>query len=75
MSVMGSTTCSRKPDPPSDVVICPSSAFINLKDYEIQELKSLSDNEFHAKMAELAEKYPNLKNAYGDLLECWNHYH
>lgn len=72
---MGSTTCSRKPDPPSDVVVCPSSAFIDEKEYEISKLESLSDNEFHKKMAELAKKYPELKGAYGDLRECWDHYH
>ena len=75
MSLMGSTTCSRKPDPPSEVVICPDSAFIKLEDYEIQELKTTDEKEFKLKMAELARKYPELKGAYTDLLGCWNYYH
>jgi len=56
-------------------VICPSSAFINEKDYELGPLVSKDDLEYHRKMAELLQKYPNLKNAYGDLRECWDHYH
>lgn len=56
-------------------MFCPSSAFIVEKEYEIPDLVDNDEVKFKLHAADVAAKYPNLKNAYGDLLECWNHYH
>lgn len=69
MGCSGQHTKSKAP------AFCPSSAFINIPDYEIKELTSKSDAEFHVKMAELLVKYPQLLRSYADLNECWFHYH
>lgn len=74
MSVMLLTSCRSVPVS-KQPVFCPSSAFIDEKDYELGELETNSDKEFHKWAAVMASKYPNLKNAYSDLRECWDYYH
>lgn len=59
--------------PTSDTYICPSTAFIVLKDYEINGPKDNQDLPRY--INEMAKKYPNLKIAYSDLYKCWVHYH
>lgn len=54
-------------DPP---IICPEAARINLKNYELKALTSKDDKEFHLWAANMAAKYPNLKNAYAALYDC-----
>lgn len=51
-------------------IICPAAARINLKSYELKALTSKDDTEFHLWAADMAAKYPNLKNAYKALYDC-----
>lgn len=67
--------CPKRPDVPAELAVCPSSAFIDEKEYELQDLHSNSDKEFHAWAADAIGKYPELKNAYHDLRQCWDYYH
>jgi uncharacterized lipoprotein YajG len=58
---------------PDEVFICPSNAFIDTKDYAITGPKDRADFKRYA--ADMAKKYPVLKDAYGLLYDCWTHYH
>lgn len=69
-------SCSRtKPDRPDEAAFCPAAAFIDTKEYELQPLADKSDKTFHLWAADMAKKYPDLKNSYEQLRECWDHYH
>lgn len=48
---------------------------VDPKDYEVEGPASPSYKDFKTYAADMAEKYPDLKNSYTLLLECWNHYH
>lgn len=51
-------------------MICPAGAIADLKKYELKELTSKDDAEFHAWAATMAGKYPQLKNSYELLYNC-----
>ncbi len=64
-----------KPVPSNAPFICNNSAYIIQKEYEVPNLTSTSDLEFHSWAADLAKKYPVLKLAYHDLYECVTKHH
>lgn len=69
-----STGCSKgnvKADKP---LICPSTAYVDEKEYKLAPLQSKSDKEFHGKANEGFEKLAKLRNAYKDLRECVDDY-
>lgn len=51
-------------------LICPQGAKLNLSEYELKQLQSKDDVEFHKWAATMAGKYPKLKNGYQLLYEC-----
>lgn len=51
--------------------VCPSTAFIDPKDYELTAPIDDSEKEFKRFVIDMATKYPNLKLSYQDLRECW----
>ena len=61
--------------PPSEVALCPSTAFVDAKTYTLTELKSKEDKQFHLWAAENLAKNPVLIDAYKNLFECWTTYH
>jgi hypothetical protein len=55
-------------------MFCPSSAFVDVKDYEIEGPADNSQRAFKNFTAELATKYPELLLSYEQLRECWDWY-
>lgn len=68
--------CSKKQQVKPEVPrVCSSSAYVDIKTYEIKPLVSKNDKEFHRWVAdEYATKYPTLLDAYKALLECDQRY-
>jgi predicted small lipoprotein YifL len=79
--MMSLTACGllqKKPTPPTEVVVCPSSAFIDVTDYrvKVEELTSKSDKMYHKWVADnYLKPFPIVLQSYSDLRECWDHYH
>lgn len=76
LSLTGCVGLQKKAEkPPSEVALCPSTAFVDAKAYTITELKSKEDKQFHLWAAENLAKNPPLLKAYVDLRECWDTYY
>lgn len=61
--------------PPQDVTICETTAFVDLERFKVQPLTTKDDKAFHEWANKIIVQQPTIIRAYGDLLECWNHYH
>ena len=76
LNITGCAGLQKKaPKLPSEVALCPASAFIDVKNYTLTELKSKEDKVFHLWAAENLAKNPPLLKAYVDLRECWDTYY
>lgn len=76
LSLAGCKSLSGKAEkPPSDVVVCDNSAFIDITKYTLSDLNSKDDQAFHLWANENLAKNPVLIDAYKNLFECWTTYH
>lgn len=55
-------------------MFCPSSAIVDVAEYEIEGPADNSQRALKLFTNELATKYPELLGSYEQLLECWNFY-
>ena len=73
------TSCSSltsKQRPPAEApLICSPEAYLVLKDFEIEEMKSGQDKEFKLWAARMATLYPQLKKGYSLLYGCVSERH
>jgi len=76
--VFALAACSMFPQkkaPEGAPFICDSSAYINPDEFEIADLATTSDLEFHRWAKAMATKYAPLKNSYTTLYQCVKAYH
>ena len=76
MSLTACASLSNKAkQPPSEVAVCDSSAFIDITKYTLSELPNNTDQAFHLWATENAANNPIIIKAYKNLRECWDTYH